>query len=79
MCRTGLARTLPCDFTGYDGAARNGLCGFLLGRVAGIHIPLWPLQDADDPAAATRHVPIDHGSYRVSPNQVDQRAAIRTD
>ncbi len=39
------------------------------------HVPLRPLQDADDPATATRYVPVDHGSHRVSPGQIDQRAA----
>jgi len=39
------------------------------------HIPFRPLQDADDPAAATRYVPVDHGSYRVSAGQVQRRTA----
>src|SRR5208282_5818268 len=38
------------------------------------HVPFRPLQDTDDPAAATRYVPVDHGSYRVSPGQVDRRS-----
>ncbi len=38
-------------------------------------IPFRALQDADDPAAATRYVPVDYGRYRVSPGQVQQGAA----
>lgn len=41
------------------------------------HVPFRPLQDADDPAAATRYVPVDQGSYRVAPGQVHPSAAGR--
>ena len=42
---------------------------------ANIHIPFRPLQDADDPAATTHHLAVDHGGYRVPTGQVDQCAA----